>query len=60
MTASAVKSVPSWNFTPRRRWKIQVFLSSLSCSQRSARPGRKPASLSERERSHSTRPSKIG
>src|SRR5215470_13892292 len=38
-TASALKSVPSWNFTPLRRWKIHTFLSSGACSHFSARCG---------------------
>ncbi len=29
-TASALKGVPSWKFTPSRRWKVQVWLSSVS------------------------------
>ena len=60
ITASALKSVPSWNFTPLRRWKIQVFLSSGDCSHFSARPGRKVASLSVLVRSNRISPSKIG
>ena len=36
-TAAALKSVPSWNFTPWRSLKVQT-LPSGSCSQLSARP----------------------
>ena len=39
--ASALKSVPSWNFTPRRSLKISVFGSG--CCQDSARPGLIPS-----------------
>ena len=38
-TSSASSSRPWWNFTPFRRWKVQVFKSELA-SQRSARSGR--------------------
>ena len=37
-TASALKSVPSWNLTPWRRWNVHAVPSSLA-SQLSARPG---------------------
>ena len=59
ITASALKSVPSWNFTPLRRWKIQIFLSAGSCSHFSARPG---TSLTGAVvvRSKAISPSKIG
>jgi hypothetical protein len=36
-TSSAVNSLPSWNFTPWRRWKTHVFGSF--CSHFAARPG---------------------
>jgi hypothetical protein len=55
-----LKSVPSWNFTPRRRWNIQILLSAGSCSHFSASPGRKVANRSVLVKSHSTSPSKIG
>src|SRR6266540_80510 len=37
-TASALNGLPSWNFTPFRRWNVHV-ISSLASSQRSARSG---------------------
>ena len=37
-TSSAVKSAPSWNLTPLRRWNV-YFLPSGAISQRSARSG---------------------
>lgn len=37
-TASALKSVPSWNFTPERSLKVQV-VPAASGVQDSARPG---------------------
>jgi hypothetical protein len=38
LTSSAVKSAPSWNLTPLRRWKV-YFLPSGEISQRWARSG---------------------
>ncbi len=42
--ASAVKSVPSWNRTPRRSLKTSVLGSG--CDHDSARPGRIPSFVS--------------
>ena len=42
--ASALKSVPSWNFTPWRRLKISVLESG--CCHDSARPGLIPSLVS--------------
>ena len=38
-TASAVKALPSWNFTPGRSLKTHLVLSLASTAQLSARPG---------------------
>ncbi len=38
LTSSAVKSAPSWNLTPLRRWNV-YFLLSGEISQRWARSG---------------------
>ena len=54
-TSSAVKSSPSWNFTPLRRWKRH--LSGSTISQRSARPGTILRSLSRLVRPSMTLPS---
>ena len=43
-TASALKSVPSWNFTPRRSFRMRVFGSG--CCQDSASPGLIPSAAS--------------
>ncbi len=45
-TASALKSVPSWNFTPFLSLKVHFVGSPLFTSQLSARPGMRPDGLS--------------
>ena len=58
--ASASNGSPSWNFTPCRRVKIQIEGSFASCFQAVARPGRRSAGASARERSQRISDSKIG
>ena len=55
ITASALKSEPSWNFTSWRRLKVQRFLSVASTFQEVARPGVRAEALSAEDRSHSIR-----
>ena len=50
-TESAVNFEPSWNVTFGRRRKVQATRRSGSAPQLSARPGRKVAATSERDRS---------
>ena len=55
ITASALNSEPSWNFTPWRRLKIQRFLSASSTFQDVASDGTRFDALSAFDRSHSIR-----
>src|SRR6185436_12141274 len=58
ITASALKGVPSWNFTPLRSLNVHFLGSPASCCQLSARPGTMSAGLSALVRSQLTRASK--
>ena len=44
LATSALKSVPSWNFTPRRSLRTSVLASG--CCQDSASPGLRPRLVS--------------
>ncbi|MNQ86711.1 hypothetical protein D3C85_1019110 [compost metagenome] len=59
-TASALKSDPSWNFTPGRSLKTHLVLSAASTSHDTARSGISTLAPSVLERSHCVRPSYIG
>ena len=50
-TASALKSLPSWNFTPSRRVKVQRVGLASSTFQAVARPGTSTEALSAEDRS---------
>ena len=56
-TASAVKSLPSWNFTPSRSVNTQRVGSAASTFHDVARPGTRPEALSAEERSQLISPS---
>ncbi len=51
-TASALKSLPSWNLTPGRSLKVHFFLSASSTFHSVASPGIMTLALSADERSH--------
>ena len=56
-TASALKSLPSWNFTPSRRVKVQRVGSASSTFHEVARPGTSTEALSAEDRSQLISPS---
>ena len=56
-TASALKSLPSWNFTPSRKVNTQRVLSPSSTVHEVARPGTSPDGLSADDRSQLSSPS---
>src|SRR5262245_12952045 len=55
--ASALKVLPSWNFTPWRNLKVHLVGSSLLISHDSASPGTKAGRVSPCDRSQRTSPS---
>ena len=59
-TASALKSLPSWNFTPGRSLKTHLVLSFASTAQLSARPGMSTLGASALDRSQCVSASYIG
>ncbi|MNV49139.1 hypothetical protein D3C71_1410820 [compost metagenome] len=59
-TASALKSDPSWNFTPGRSLNTHLVLSAASTSHDTARSGISTLGPSFLDRSHCVRPSYIG